>query len=128
MESRILIVDDERAVFSMLQVVFESEGYTVTTASSAAQAFTLLAAQRFDVVLTDMKMESDTAGFDVVRAARNRSDGSVIVILTAFPMLAKEWRAAGADAAFTKPSNVAVLLATIRELLQQRGRGPSRLS
>ena len=122
MDAHILIVDDEQAVFSMLKAVFESEGYTVTTASSGAQACCLLAVQTFDVVLTDMRMESDNAGFDVVRAARKRSAGSVIVILTAFPLLAQDWRAAGADAAFTKPSNIAALLTAIRELLDQHGR------
>ena len=123
-----LIVDDEPAVSSMLKVVFESEGYTVTTAASGAEACRLLAVQTFDVVLTDMRMESDTAGFDVVRAARKRSDGSVIVILTAYPMLAQDWRTAGADAAFTKPSYMAALLKAIRELLDQRGRRSTSLS
>ncbi|MBZ5627576.1 MAG: response regulator [Acidobacteriia bacterium] len=128
MDAHILIVDDEQAVSSMLKVVFENQGYAVTTASSAAQACSLLAVQTFDVVMTDMRMESDNAGFDVARAARKRSDASVIVILTAFPLLAKDWRAAGADAAFTKPSNMAVLLATVRELLDQHGQRSTPLS
>ena len=121
MDARMLIVDDEQAVSSMLKVVFETEGYTVTTASSAAEARRLLAVQTFEVVLTDIRMESDAAGFEVVRAARQRSDGSVIVILTAFPIMAQDWRTAGADAAFTKPSNTPALLATVRQLLEERG-------
>jgi DNA-binding response OmpR family regulator len=120
MDRRILIVDDEESVASMLKVVFETEGYEVTTAGSAAQAVQLLGDHAFDVVLTDMKMESDASGFEVVRAVRERSRNTVVVILTAFPLLAQDWRDAGADAALSKPSHMARLLATVTELLEQR--------
>lgn len=120
MDRRILIVDDEDSVASMLKVVFESEGYEVTTAASAAQALQVLGEDAFDVVLTDMKMESDAAGFEVVRGVRERSPHTVVVILTAFPLLAQDWRDAGADAALSKPSHMARLLSTVTDLLQQR--------
>ncbi len=116
---KILIVDDEEAVASMLKVVFETDGYDVVTAESATEALPLIGSKNFDVVLTDMKMETDTAGYDVVHAARARSERMIIVILTAFPLLAKDWRAAGADAALSKPSNMMVLLKTVSELLEK---------
>ncbi len=117
--ARILIVDDEPAVASMLKVVFETDGYRVVTAGSAAEALPLLGSETFDVLLTDMKMETDTAGYDVVHAARARSESTVILILTAFPLLAKDWRAAGADAALSKPANMMMLLKTVSELLEK---------
>ncbi len=117
--ARILIVDDEPAVASMLKVVFETDGYRFLTAGSAAEALPLLGSETFDVVLTDMKMETDTAGYDVVHAARARSQRSIILILTAFPLLAKDWRAAGADAALSKPANMMMLLKTVSELLEK---------
>ncbi len=120
MQERILIVDDEPAVLSMLKVVFQSDGYAVAAAASAQEAARVLGTESFDAVLTDMKMETDTAGFEVVRAARAASAESVIVILTAFPLLAKEWRGAGADAALSKPANMSMLLETFRHLLRQR--------
>ncbi len=115
----ILIVDDEPAVASMLKVVFETDGYDVITAGSAGSALPLIAAQNFDVVLTDMKMETDNAGYDVVRAARAHSERTIVVILTVFPLLAKDWRAAGADAALSKPANMMMLLKTVDEFLQK---------
>jgi CheY-like chemotaxis protein len=128
MHPQILIVDDEEAVSSMLKVVFETDGYEVTTAASAAAASAQIAKQIYDVVLTDMKMESDTAGYEVVHAARQRSDRTIIVILTAFPLLAKDWRAAGAEAALSKPSNMLVMLETVRELLEHRRQRSTRIS
>ena len=54
----------------MLRAVLESEGHTVVTAINAADALRKLEAGSFDMVITDMRMETKTSGFDVVRAAR----------------------------------------------------------
>ena len=120
MSPRILVVDDEEPVSSMLKVVLEANGYAVTTASSAAQAVEVLAAESFAVVLTDMKMESDTAGYDVVRAAKALPNPPGVVILTAYPLLAQDWRAAGADAAMSKPTQMALLLEVVDDLAHKR--------
>jgi CheY-like chemotaxis protein len=120
MSARILVVDDEEPVASMLKIVLESNGYTVVAASSAADAVRLLAAEPFEVVLTDMKMESDTAGYDVVRAARALQGPPGVVILTAYPLLANDWRTAGADAAMSKPTQMNLLLEVVDELVQKR--------
>jgi CheY-like chemotaxis protein len=120
MSPRILVVDDEEPVSSMLKVVLEANGYAVTTASSAAQALEVLAAESFAVVLTDMKMESDTAGYEVVRAAKTLPSPPGVVILTAYPLLAQDWRAAGADAAMSKPTQMGLLLDVVEELVHKR--------
>jgi CheY-like chemotaxis protein len=120
MSPRILVVDDEEPVSSMLKVVLEANGYHVVTASSAAEAVKLLAEDSFAVVLTDMKMESDTAGYDVVRAAKALANPPGVVILTAYPLLAQDWRAAGADAAMSKPTQMALLLDVVDELVHKR--------
>jgi CheY-like chemotaxis protein len=120
MSARILVVDDEEPVSSMLKVVLEANGYAVITSPSAADALRLLAAEPFGVVLTDMKMETDSAGYDVVRAARALPDPPGVVILTAYPLLANDWRAAGADAAMSKPTQMNLLLEVVDELVQKR--------
>jgi CheY-like chemotaxis protein len=120
MSARILVVDDEEPVSSMLKVVLEASGYTVVTASSAVDGVRLLAAEPFEVVLTDMKMETDNAGYEVVRAARAMPDPPGVVIITAYPLLARDWRAAGADAAMSKPTQMSLLLEVVDELVQKR--------
>jgi len=47
MASRVLIVDDEEAVSTMLRLAFESDGYAVVTAASAAEGLRLLAGGSF---------------------------------------------------------------------------------
>ena len=103
---RILIVDDEAAILGMLKIVMESASFQVETAQSAGQAIACLKREHFDVVLTDMRMESPTAGYDVVRTARQLQPRPVIAILTAFPISSSQWKPSGADALLIKGSEV----------------------
>ncbi len=118
--SSILVVDDDSSVLAMLRAVLQSEGHQVTTATSAAEARKKLEAGGFDLVVTDMRMETDTAGFDVVRAASRRPERPAIAILTAYPMLERQWREAGAHAGLMKGMPVAQLTAKIAQLLDER--------
>jgi hypothetical protein len=52
-----------------------------------------------------MKMEHERAGFDVVRFAKEQRYRSVVVILTACPDLAKDWKEQGAERLFVKPTH-----------------------
>ena len=53
---RILIVDDEPSVRSLLSLTFVRAGYEVRTAANADQAVDLCAAERFDAILSDVEM------------------------------------------------------------------------
>ncbi len=117
MGSAILIVDDDDGVRSMLKLAFEMHGYDVTTANSAHAAKALLASRSFDAVLTDMRMETDTSGFDVVQAAAALPQRPPTIILTAYPLLAKQWREMGATAVMQKPVQMGNLLQTFDKLL-----------
>jgi CheY-like chemotaxis protein len=120
MGARILVVDDEEPFTRMLKLVLEAQEYTVVTASSAAGAVRAIAADSFDIVLTDMKMETDIAGYEVARAAHALPHPPAIVIFTAFPLLAREWIDAGIDAAIPKPSQMDSLFQLISDLLRKR--------
>ncbi len=63
MTRRILLVDDELPVLLTLKAVLEMNGFEVETASSAREAEQKLCSQKFEMVITDMRMESETAGF-----------------------------------------------------------------
>src|SRR5262247_2730817 len=119
MKRRILLADDELAILLTLKAILEIHGFEVDTASSARDAMTLLHANRYHMVITDMKMEQDESGLDVIRAARKAEYDPAIAILTAYPMLGGEWKAEGVQSMLVKPVNTEDLLRQIEALLVQ---------
>lgn len=116
-----LVVDDEEVILHMLAQVLERDGFRVVTASSAADGAAMLAqGEVFDIVITDLRMESPLAGFDVVRAANRAEPRPVIVVLTAFPVPTSDWKDAGADALFVKGVNTWTLPKQLKALLNKR--------
>ena len=120
MKRRILLVDDELAILLTLKAILEMNGFEVQTASSGAEAISRLQnGSSFHMVITDMKMESDTAGYEVIREAKKLSDQPATAILTAFPSLGSSWKSEGADQMLVKPMNTDDLLRQIEVLLIQ---------
>ncbi|MHB1092982.1 sigma-54-dependent transcriptional regulator [Thiobacillus sp.] len=83
MDSSLLIVDDEEIALHNLQHVMEKAGYRVTATQSGAAAVTLLASQRFDVVLTDLRMEG-VDGMDVLKKSRELQPEAEVIFITGF--------------------------------------------
>ncbi len=117
MPARVLLVDDERPVLDLFKLIFELEGWAVQTAESAAEGVQLLATQDFDIVVTDMRMETPAAGYDVVRAAALHSPRPLIVILSAFYLPEREWKSLPVDSVIVKGTRIEDITATLHHLL-----------
>jgi CheY-like chemotaxis protein len=117
-----LLVDDDSAILTTLKSVFETRGFEVCTAGSASEAIGMLQGRSFDLVVTDMRMESSTSGFEVVRHAKSAALPPMVIILSAFPIPADEWRSAGADAMFMKGGGIFRILDNIERLLQKQAK------
>ncbi len=117
MKHRILVVDDEAAILLTLCTILQMSGYTVVTAASAKEALLRLQACSFDLVLTDMKMETETAGYEVIRGVKDSHPNVIVALLTAYPSRCSDWREQGADALLEKPMRPQVLLAHIEALI-----------
>jgi DNA-binding response OmpR family regulator len=82
---RLLIVDDEESIRSMLQLVLEKEGFTVTTVGSVAEALALISQLHFDVLISDLNIGHPADGFVVVSAMRRTQPNASTFILTGYP-------------------------------------------
>jgi CheY-like chemotaxis protein len=120
-----LIVDDEPSILETFSVILNMQDYQVHTACSAATAIEQLQQHRFDLILTDMSMETSTAGFEVVRAAKAQAHNPAVVIISAYPSLSADWKNQGADAMFQKPTILAELLETLTRLTELRTQNPT---
>ncbi len=117
MKRRILLVDDEVAVLLTLKAVLEINGFAVETAASAKEAKLKLRSHDYHMVITDMRMESDESGAEVIRAASTAPSQPAIALLTAFPQSEEDWREMGADEMLVKPMHTNVLVQQLEALL-----------
>jgi two-component system response regulator PilR (NtrC family) len=81
--TRVLIVDDERSMRELLSIVLRRDGYEVLTAEDGIAAVELLKQQRFDILITDIRMPQMN-GVDLLREAKNIAPDIVSIIMTAF--------------------------------------------
>jgi DNA-binding response OmpR family regulator len=116
MKRRILLVDDELAILLTLKAVLEISGFDVETAASAREAKLKLRTHEYHMVITDMRMENETAGMEVVAVARKAPNKPAIAMLTAFPLPGSEGED-GADKLLVKPMNTGDLLVQLEALL-----------
>lgn len=119
MKRRILLVDDELAILLTMKAILEIHGFDVETAASAKEAISKLKAGSYHMVITDMKMEYDKAGYDVIRAARKTDYNPAVAVLTAYPLLGSDWKTEGAQSMLVKPMNTDDLLRQIEAMLVQ---------
>jgi DNA-binding response OmpR family regulator len=117
MKRRVLLVDDEVAVLLTLKAVLEISGFDVDTAASAREGKSKLRNHEYHMVITDMRMESDASGAEVIAAARSAHYHPAVALLTAFPVAEEDWQTMGADKMLVKPMHTRVLLQQIEKLL-----------
>ena len=117
MKRRILLVDDEVAILLTLKAILEMNGFEVETADSARHAAQKLQEHEYQMVITDMRMETESAGYEVVRVAKQQPYNPATAILTAYPSLGSDWKQAGAQSLLVKPVGTEDLLRQIEALL-----------
>jgi DNA-binding response OmpR family regulator len=117
MRRRILLVDDEVAVLLTLKAVLEISGFDVDTAASAREGVSRLHTREYHMLITDMRMESDAAGIEVIKAARSAAYHPAVALLTAFPVADEDWQEMGADKLLVKPMHTRILLKQIEDLI-----------
>ncbi len=80
---RILVVDDEKSMCQFLSIMLRKEGYEITAVNSGKKAIEEIAASRYDVVLTDIKM-AGMDGIEVLREIKRVDPTMPVVIMTAY--------------------------------------------
>ncbi len=125
---RVLLVDDEVPVLLTMKAVLEISGFDVDTATSAREGKLRIKKNEYQMVITDMRMESDAAGREVIQAARTAAYHPAVALLTAFPLSDEDWQDAGADKMLVKPMQTAQLIKQLEKLLDNHAAKLSRLS
>ena len=115
---RILVVDDDRASCDLLSEIFVAQGWGAETAQTPAEALELAATLGPDLIVSDINLESDQTGLDLLRQLRDRCP---VILVTGFGTLdaAVEASREGAWEFISKPFKVEVVVAAARRALQR---------
>jgi two-component system, OmpR family, response regulator len=122
--SRILIVDDDAGLRSVVVSYFEEQNICVVSANGRAEMSRHFAACEPDLVVLDLHLDNED-GLDLLREIRSRSDVPVIIITghRRDEIDRVVGLKLGADDYITKPFGLAELLARVRAVLRRRESG-----
>jgi CheY-like chemotaxis protein len=114
--ARVLLVDDDMTSRLTLQTVLEAGGYAVDSAASAAEAVGKLDESQYELVLSDLQMESPEAGLKVLAYARLMDYKPATALFTSY----HDSRPSLHRSVLIKPEDVPGLLGKVADLISQR--------
>jgi len=117
--TRLLFVDDDERILSVLSTLLHHEGFEVTTAHNVPDALKLISANVYDVLISDLHMPGAGDGLTVISAMRHANPKAVTMLLTGFPEMdaAAEAILLQTDQILLKPTNIKTLVKAIKQRL-----------
>ena len=117
---KVLLVDDEPSIVTLLAFNLEKDGYEVTTATDGAEGYRLAISNPFDFIILDLMLPS-MDGMDICKRLRQEKFDTPIMILTAKDdelgkIIGLEL---GADDYMTKPFSPREVLARMKAILRR---------
>ena len=117
--ARVLLVDDDPTSRLTLKTVLEAGGYAVDAAASAAEAVGKLEDGEYELVLSDLQMESPEAGLKVLAHARLMDYKPATAIITTYQN-AKPTHNAQKSSLLIRPMDLPGLLGKVADLISER--------
>jgi two-component system, NtrC family, response regulator PilR len=117
---KILIVDDELSMRTLLERVFKREGYTVSVADNGARALEMLRSSFYDLVISDVKMPGLT-GVELLTQCREYCPDTMTVLMTAYATIdnAREAFKLGVEDFIQKPFDIDELKIVVQKALEK---------
>lgn len=118
MAQRLLYVDDEESLRTLVQSHLSLEGFEVETAANGHEAIAVLQKQTFDLILLDLRMP-DGDGFEVLHFLNEHGSQVPVIVLTGVDdvSIASECVKLGAADYLTKPYNFHELIDSVERVL-----------
>ncbi|MDD3730910.1 MAG: response regulator [candidate division Zixibacteria bacterium] len=116
---RIIVVDDEEIVLSLIRDTFEEEGYAIKTASNGEEALKLTFDETFDLLITDIRMPG-MDGIELVRRVREKQPDIGVIFMTGYANLnsAKNAIKQGAFDYIMKPFEIAEIRKAVKDAIR----------
>jgi len=119
-KTKLLIVDDEETLRSLIKHELEEHGFVVAEAESGDRAIEILKAEHYKLVILDIRMPGIT-GLDVLKKIREEDLADKVIMLTGVDELkiARDSLQLGANDFLTKPYEFQNLLASIDRVFKE---------
>lgn len=119
--ARVLLVDADLTSRLTLQTVLEAGGYRVDAAASAAEAVGKLEKAEYELVLSDLQMESPEAGLKVLAHARMMEYKPATALITTYRNSKRRTGSnRGGETVLIEPEDLPELLGKVAELISER--------
>jgi DNA-binding NtrC family response regulator len=120
-KGKILVVDDEDIVRTSCNRTLSPEGYEVRLAKNGVEGLKMASEERFDLVLTDLKMP-DMDGIEVLRIIREKWPETAVIIVTGYQTVDTAVKAIklGAYDYIEKPFTPDALISAVAEAMANR--------
>ena len=121
MEDRILIVDDEPTICSLIDRRLTREGYSCVTANNGKEALDLFLKKPFSLVLSDIRMP-EMDGIELLKTIRALSPKMMMVMVTGYPEInmAVEALRLGAYDFILKPADLELVVHSVKRALEKK--------
>jgi len=119
--ARIMIIEDDEEMRSLLKDFFEEEGFEIDSVSNGVDALRKLSKDHFDIVITDIRMPGLT-GLDILPRIRRLKPEIPIIVMTAYGSddLRRRSLERGATIYLEKPIHLSKLRRLIREMVLRK--------
>ena len=116
---RVLLVDDDDAVRTMMRLTLENKGFAVVAAANVTEALKLITTESFDVLITDLHMPNPSDGFAVITAMRHLQPKALTLLVSGYPDVksAMDNILLQADEIVVKPFEIKTLADLVRDKL-----------
>lgn len=118
--ARVLLVDDDPTSRLTLKKLLELGGYTVDSAASAAEAVGKLDEGEYELVLSDLQMESPEAGLKVIAHARMMDYKPATALITTYQNFRPAVGARQQNSVLIEPEDIPGLLSKVADLISER--------
>ena len=116
MKKKILVVDDEQNIRTLLREELTDEGYDVLLAENGAQGLTMIKEEKPDLVTLDIRMPGED-GLSLLRKIREIEYDLPVIICSAYSVYKSDFSAVAADYYVVKSSSFDELKSKIKEIL-----------
>jgi CheY-like chemotaxis protein len=124
---RILVIDDDVLVLTVLEAMLSSAGYDVRVTDDPQNALELVWKEDFDAVITDLGMPT-VDGWAVARQVKAKNTKTPVIVVTGWGVKheKRDLLSRGVDLLFSKPVDLPILLGAVEELMAHSIRRPGR--